>query len=417
MSTDLYSSVLYADGAEVDPDGLNNSQRFVQAMVTDQLLQTLIGSIAQLTAVNGNGFNDPEFSSQNGVNCPGVYAYALNVGGAHLRPGSANNKIQIAPGCLFQKIANCDGLKSTLVPYAFAGTEEFTLTNGDATSPRVDLLQMKLEYLDAVPGSVDFQDAVTRALTTNASANTRHKVQCTLSVKAGTPAASPRIPDPDAGFCAVGTVLVGNGWTTGGNPVTYGVDIAIATQAVLHDQRMPIRVSTNVVDPTAYKLVSNWALNASNVRVLSSNATNEMFIPCLGGLGRLIAVGWTHFNSTGGTKTLGSSGSGLGIFNRLTVPAHFSVNDDGDTAVPYYIFEANQAPSAGPTILQSTVSKIGCPIWTNGNRAPLEVHRLCAQAASGFTPTPFQGQLQMRVQNEVNSQDWYTTRWWIAKGL
>lgn len=417
MSTDLYGSQLWSDGAEVDPDNLNNAQRYVQAQVTDQLLQTLIGSIARLTAVNGNGFNDPDFGSQNGANCPGVYAYALNVGGAHLRPGSANHKIQIAPGTLFEKIANCDGLKSTLVPYNFAGTEEFTLTNGDATNPRVDLLQMKLEYVDDTPASVDFQDAVTRALTTNLSASTRHRVQCTLSVKAGTPAASPRIPDPDTDFCAVGSVLVGNGWTSGGNAPGFGIDIAITNQAVVHDQRMPIRVHTGLVDPTAYKLVTAWALNSSNVRVLSSNATNDMYIPCLSPLGRLLAVGWTHFASTAGTKTLGVGGTGLGISNRNTVPAHFSVNDDGDVAVPYYIFEANHAPSAGPTILQSTVNKIGCPLWTNGGRCPVEVQRLCAENKTNFTPTPFQGQLFMRVQNEANSQDWYTTRWWTAVGL
>lgn len=417
MSTDLFSTVLHEDGSEVDPDDLNDGQRHVQAMVTDQLLEALLGSIAQLTSPNGPGFNDPEFGSQNGANCPGVYAYAINIGGGHLRPGSANHKIQVAPGTLLQKVGNCDGAKSSLIPYKFAGTEEFTLTNGDPVTPRVDLLQMKLEYIDDTAASVDFQDAVSRALTTNISANTRHRVKCTLSVKAGTPAASPRIPDPDTGFCAVGSVLVGNGWTTGGNVPIFGVDSAATNNAVVHDQRMPIRMDTHLVDPTAYKLVTAWALNSNNIRVLSSNATNDMYIPCLTGLGRLIAVGWTHFNSTGGTKTLGLGGFGTGIAGRVTVPAHFSVNDDGDTAVPYYVFEGSQAPSAGPTILQSTINKIGCPVWTNGNRCPQEVHRLCANNAVNYTPTPVQGQLFMRVQNEANGQDWYATRWWVAKGL
>ena len=137
--TDPYTTFNWQDGMEVNVDVLNNGQRFVRAMHFDQVLQSMLGAVS-------NTATRPEFGGDDGGDASTLWAYCVSPGRAFLRQGSANNKIQIAPGTLLQKIATSDGNDATLVPFTFAGTEEFTLTNGDATNPRVDLLQMKLEY-------------------------------------------------------------------------------------------------------------------------------------------------------------------------------------------------------------------------------------------------------------------------------
>lgn len=363
MTTDLYSTVFFQDGEQFTFDDANNMQRFVRAQMTDQLLQELVGAAS-------NAGNQADIGGADGGNVSTLWAYTMNPGRAFLRQGSANNKIQLAPGTLLQKIANSDGNDATLVPFTFAGTEEWTLASGDATNPRVDLLQMKLEYITDTPVSVDFMDAATRALSTNPTANTRLRVQATLTVKQGTPAASPRIPDPDAGFVPVGSVVVGHGWTSATAP-TFGLDQVESGKAVVSDQRMPLAVRAHAVTPVMFFPVSNWSVDATWRDATASSGTNAMAVPYRGPMGRLVGVRIEHSAAFAGvnlgTYATGAVGAHGGIKGNSLTSASTAINE----LFARTAFEGAHNPNAGPTILPSTVNAIGMPLWQNGCRVPV----------------------------------------------
>lgn len=367
-TTDLFSQILYNDGEGLTADDLNGSQRFLGASLFDQVLEKLAGAVSLSSII------EPTFGGQNGADAPSLWAYALTPGGAYLRAGSGNDKIQIAPGTLLQKIANADGEAPTLVPFAFAGTEEWTISAG-GTNPRVDLLQMKLEYVEGGSETRDFEDSATRAKSTT-TPNKRRRVQATLSVKSGTAAASPTIPDPDAGCVPVGMALVGSTWTSATAP-TFGADLGAGTNALsVHDLRMPLVVRAFRVDPTAFKLETAWALASSNQYALSSSGTNKMYVGAQVGPGRLIGIGI----ELGGAASLSVTPQ-LGLMVNAFGSAPSSAFTQGHVLsgggtmlnapmLRYYRrdFEAHHTLGAGPVVQESATNKIGVPIWSNGYR-------------------------------------------------
>lgn len=159
MSNDSFKQVNINIGQEVRAVDLTNISRMVDARLFDQVLASV-----------GPNFGEADFFDLPGHVGTDIaltpYAYALTPGGAYLRQGSANDKVQIAPGTLFQKVAAADGLDAQMIPFTFLGTEEWTVPAGDATNPRVDLLQIKLEWetggaetrvfkIAAIPASID----------------------------------------------------------------------------------------------------------------------------------------------------------------------------------------------------------------------------------------------------------------------
>lgn len=353
-TTDLFSGTNQSDGEGITFGDMNDAPRFGMARLFDQILENLIGDVSLSQA-------DPEFSGLRGANAPNHLAYALHGGSAFLRQGSANNKLQIAPGVLFQKIANQSGAEPTLAPYSFVGSEEVAITAGDATNPRVDLVQMKLEWVAADSQSRDFQDAVTGANSTTTFSKKR-RVQCTLSVKVGTPAATPTYPDPDAGFVALAGVFVGTSYATG-TALTFGLDQAGAT-AVVHDQRMPLRVRGDEVWPRAMNILTNWTV--SNSGIISANVTNSLSIPVpCSAAQRLVGVRIEKDAAAAFTTSrlfTGGTASG-GDMNNV------AVTSAANNFIPYYTIEAGHAPALGVKCLPSAVNKICAPVWGAGRCA------------------------------------------------
>lgn len=408
MTTDLYSTVLYQDGEQLTFDDLNNGQRFLRAQLTDQILEKMI---AELASSAFGGPRNPELPGLGNLDVPVSFAYAINPGGAFLRQGSANNKIQLTPGTLHQKIANSDGLGSTLVPFTFFGTEEWTIASGDATNPRVDLLQMALSYTTDTLASVDFQDGTTRANTTTPNTPTRRRLQCLLSVKQGTPGASPVIPDPDTGCVPVGTAVVGHGWTSAGNAPIFGVDTAESGNVVIHDQRMPFGCRVYRVDPTAFKLETAWALASTNQVVTASNGTNKFFAPCPTHLGRVIAIDLrTDTAIAAGAVTIGAGRTAFGaapstVYLRgNTWSVDFNAGTNTKRA-RRQTFDGAHNPSAGPTIQPSVINLIGVPTWTSGYRTPT--------VPAGTEP----GWVELAVINQTNATSLGEVSWYVAGGL
>lgn len=360
MATDLFKQVLFNDGEELTYGDLNDQENFADAMLTDQILESLVGNFT-LTGV------DPLFSGAVQADAANHLAYCLRGGSAYLRQGSASNKVQIAPGVLFQKTANKTGNASTLLPYYFDGssTYEFTIAAGSA-NPRVDLLQMSLTMVSGNSQTRDFKDATTGAITSQ-TMNKKRQVQCTLSVKQGTPAASPTIPDPDAGYVAVGCVIVTSTYTTG-TSLTFGVDPSPTNNAFVWDQRMPMQVRCFRPSPETWRLATAWSLVAiaSGQAAQSSSTTNDLRIRISpgGNSSRLTALEFYKdvgaWSSTASSLNVpGSTGS-----NKLQALN----NGVARIIIPYYTLEQNFTLGGGITVVASTTNKIGAPAWSNGYR-------------------------------------------------
>lgn len=375
--TDLYSTMNIQDGMEADPNHANNFQRFLRAQMTDQALEKLIPFIAASTG----SFPSKQFelTGQGGANASTLYAYAMHPGSAYLIQGGANNVFGIQAGTLLQKVANADGSDSSLVAFTFTGTETWPAIANGATNYRIDLLQMQLSYITDTPASVDFQDAMTRALTTNPITATRRRVRASLTIKQGTPAASPVVPEPDAGFVPVAFVCVGAGWTSATAP-QFGFEAVASptTQAIVYDLRMPLGVQLHRVDPVLFKLQTAWALSNQNQTLTSSSATNNMYAMAQTGPGRLIGV---MIENTGvGAVFPGSFG--LLKLSAATPSANYVAANNmvGGTGGQSFItriyrkdFEQMHIPmGTGPTIQASVTNLYGPPLWSNGYRAMQE---------------------------------------------
>jgi hypothetical protein len=144
MSNDVFKRVNYTAGQEVRSQDLVDSPAFLESRLMDQVLGQLIPGPV-------DGFGDPEDLSQHPSSGFVVekWAYCLTApGGRPKAHPSDNTKIRISGGTLFQRVPGsaADGDEPVLLPYTFQGTDDITIAAGDATNPRVDVIQMKLEW-------------------------------------------------------------------------------------------------------------------------------------------------------------------------------------------------------------------------------------------------------------------------------
>jgi hypothetical protein len=378
MSTDLFTRVFYNDGEELTFGDLLNDSSAPAAQLTDQILENLIGNFSATTV-------DPTNNTLRGANASTLYAYCPSVGGAYPRPGSTNAKVQISPGVLFQKVANQTGTDSTLLAYSFVGTEEVTIANG-ATNPRVDLVQMQLQLVTGGSATRSFKDATTGIITSQTLNKTR-RVQCTLSVKQGTPGATPTVPDPDAGFVAIASVEVATTWAAG-TAIWMGCSTTSSATATMHDQRMPIKVKQYLASNSDAVLLSGTTYSAATGK-LSFSANNNCVVKCpSGGLGRV--VGFT----CNGDATVGNPFLTNGVLlGNCTAQGGFqspasnsqwnTLSQITNVATPQSTFYRtfDGAPNGGLVISFSSVNKICRPMWTSGDSHPFG-----QGVAAQFTP-------------------------------
>lgn len=281
------------------------------------------------------------------------YAFALSARSAYPRQGSANNKIKISRGTLFQAVS-----ASSMLAYTFDGTDEVTIADAAGATPRVDLVQVKIE-----------PDATTDGIRTKK----------TISVKQGTPAASPRVPDLDAGYVAYCTVVVGASYA---HASAFKIDDVSTADAVIHDQRLPIGLRTHSVAARNFQYWDTtsaaWSLSLlTDILTASGGSPGIVAALCPSDAsGRLVAAGMSQSQASvtpGPTQLImrigiNSSGTqinpslngisvGVGVIN---TPLHIEdVFGDWDLV---------HVPLAGPTVLPSTADHVGCPTWTNGHR-------------------------------------------------
>jgi len=301
MSTDLYADLLFNDGEGITHADLNNARAFPRARAFDQLLARLGGYLAADA--------DPDSPGEAGAD-PAVtsLAYTLAGGDCALAVGSVATKVKLLPGTLFQRIAAADGAEAQFLPYTVvAGDVDITITAGHATLNRIDILQVKLEYVEAGSESRDFKDAVTGALSTT-TPNKRRRVQATFSLKAGTPGATPSYPAPDAGYCVVGAVFVPATWTTG--VYSDGMGAAASTAAVMRQCSVPLNVEAVTVTPEEfdYTWATNWARDTDGDARASGGAATQLVVWCphAGQTKRIVGVDIVGLWATSGVVLLRS---------------------------------------------------------------------------------------------------------------
>lgn len=254
MSNDLFSGMLWSEGEGLTHDDLNNGRGYIEARIFDQLLSQLApGPLASATT-------DPDLVGLNGADLDTTsLIFTMSAGCGVLKQGSAATKVGTYGGTIFQKIAAADGEEATFIPYTLVDNEfDLTIGAGDAANPRIDIIQVKLEWVElaADQEARDFEDGVTRVLTTQNTVKKR-RVQATISLKAGTAGATPTYPAPDAGYAVLGAVRVPALWATG---ITHDRNPSAGVLAGLRQCSVPLRVQAFTVTPDEfdYAFATNW---------------------------------------------------------------------------------------------------------------------------------------------------------------
>lgn len=418
MTTDLYKQRLIGDGAVAVVEDVEDAQRFLGARLMDQILgQSLLSFIPTAPSLS-NYSNDLEFTSMHGVDpLTGPYAYTHNPGQAFLRQGTANSHLQISPGTILQKVATAaTGTEETLLAFTFDGTLEFAIANGDPSNPRVDILQMSLALVEGDPVSQLVDSATPPAVTlVSQSVNTTRRVVATLSIKQGTPASSPTYPTPDPGYVVIAGVVVGTNYV-GAAGFVFGADSAGAV-AVVHDQRMPIRLRTPTVKIGSFiQEASHWTVSQFGNFMTLASPTADLQAPLDSGsqMGRVVGVAQWMLDPTAFAMKLtsisinddGSHGVSLGgnaANNTATAATGFNKWHQIFTNLTQ--FQAAHAPNAGPTV-QAAANGMGPPLWSSGYR--------CPSYSSGFPLSYTTVTLQI---NTVTNLVVGPCTWYIAGGL
>lgn len=398
MTTDIFGRMLFNDGEGIEFADLTAIDARGQAILWDQIIAMLPQQL-----VTGATTVDPSFTdTQTLTSIP----YALSLTSTDARPiqGSANNKVKIAAGTLMQAIGTATGVEPALLAVMMPGTDEVTIANGDATNPRVDLIQIAMSYIQDTPTSRDFQDGTTRALTTT-TPNKRRRVAYALTVKQGTPAASPTYPTLDAGCVAIAAVVVGATYSGAAGLLDEDTTGAVA---VLHDQRVPIgRPDTQLIMPAQMLYDSTiWGLSSARSALIAGTGASGSSAGAVCQSmpqGRLLGIG--TLSNTVVTIT-GPSTIASAILVRLS-KLRWSDAGGGPSAAPpvltsvtlatanslsggsagwrtrFQSFSANLShlPAAGP-VVQANAAGVGAPIWTSGRRCPRD-------PGPASIPTPF----------------------------
>lgn len=371
VETDLFQRVYFNDGEGLTYGDLNDMQKFIQSHIWDGFYQKMAPGLVTATQPAASlDWTDFDLGGTNPADIDDTHAYALKGGAAFPIQGSTGRHVAITPGTLFQAIGAGDGLTPIFLPFTFTGAEEVQLALGDATNPRIDIVQMKLELVQADSQTRDFKDATTGVITSN-SMNKKMRVQCTLSIKQGTPAATPAFPTVDSGYVPICGVYVFATWdgVTVGHPINN-----FDSNAYIMDLRMPMHVTNYAVGANLIVPGTNSARNVTGAYVQTSNASNNfkaVFPNWIQG-GRVLGVTFSGNTLTTGQVYLGSLSvddayaySTIGTYkNHLGYLSGYASKQFG-----FKDFQATQRGASYTKEIDANAAGFGPPIWTSGYRS------------------------------------------------
>lgn len=258
--------------------------------------------------------------------------------------------------------SNVENVRAFRLTAAGAGT--LTTAVGDATNPRIDLVEVRALWTDADATVRNFEDETSRALTSS-STNKSRALSVTVQIKQGTPAATPTYPTPSSGFVALAAVYV---------PATHN---AVHDPANLRDLRMPLG-KVVAYDVYAHQMrrttlgggTNAWTLGDDDFRVEAPSDPCEVYALCPVGsqTGRLIGLGM--FGAVDGADCfLVDLDTGFIVgTNIANLTEDFPLLDATGAFRRKNMIElmANLAVEGAYPGLRATGTRIGTPIWCNG---------------------------------------------------
>lgn len=367
----IISELLYNDGEALDYNDLNNAQRHARSMLYDGVHGTLARVVERDYQPHVVSATEHAWTIGNGCQ-PYVSASTLTV--------------SFTPGAIGQKASGVPDGTDPLFLWYHMGLAEVSLTAGaaDATNPRWDIVQIKIEHAEGSAETRDF--STTAGVLSSVSFSKRRRTRLTASIKAGTAAASPTEPTPDAGYVKLCAIHI-------------AATATVITPTTVRDYRMPVGYRVIDLIPGIHcALDSEWVHDISGMVTSDNNATPRRIFayPQFGApfaSGRLLAVGVSaDQQNTGGTAILQS-------YNFGTV-----------TLTPATVLDIS-ASVLSTTDRYMEVALWDSAIWMDGTSAPS-----CqggAGNASGYgeatigagLSTTTMNKLVLKITNAANSQD------------
>lgn len=228
---------LYNDGESLDYTDLNEMQRFMRS----QLFDSVLGSMAW----NNTAWEHSTYPDVSQI-------YALRAGGEAYYAGSGGVSIAVNPGLLaIATVASWGGVLSgsgddvNLISAYYEGGL-FTFGANATGNPRWDILQATIANVEGGAETRDF--STTGGVLSSQSLNKTRTATITVSVKAGTAAASPVEPTPDAGYVKLAAIRLNDGYAGG-----------TARPDDLRDYRIPLGASAEKVIGRNMARTGTWA--------------------------------------------------------------------------------------------------------------------------------------------------------------
>jgi hypothetical protein len=363
MATDLYRDKLYNDGEGLTHGELNDTRAWMLARMADQLLEHQAGILGSV--------NDPSMWGQNGADTDlQSLIYTLTGGEAVIKQGTTATRVSTIGGTIFQKVASAAGTAPTFLPYTFAPDEfDLVIGAGDATNPRIDIVQVRLQLVDGGSESRDFKDAITGALTSTATNKTR-RVDATVSIKAGTPAATPTYPAPDAGYAVLGAIRVPATWTTGTTADGTG-----SASAGLRQCSVPLRIEPHTMSMGAdvlYNSATTWELISAGVAQATGGAGNDLVVWCPGGhTKRIVGVSITARWITSGVvhmRRIPWTAGGYSLAGAPVIDLSSVLVNADSTLRTYFAHLGNIADASEDSNPSAANGPIGDAFWAAGGK-------------------------------------------------
>jgi len=381
MANDLFKGQLFNDGEGLDYNDLNDLARMGVARMCDQLRLEATGQLGSTA--------DPE-----GQGSPLTLLIYTLTGGCAVLTNNGATQVTVRRGTIFQKIADPTGDEAQFLPYTLVNSEfNLTLTAGDATNPRIDIVQVKLEWESAVTQSRDFKDATTGVITTT-TPNKRRRVKATFSIKLGTAAATPSYPAPDTGYAVLGAVFVPATWTTG-----IDTDVGAAgTTARLRQCSVPLGVQAFTVHghemDYEYPNQSGWrrgiASDGNAIRgtayAASAGSTLAVWCPNAGPNARIVGILIVGKWVTSGTVTLKYDNAGTGTsYTSIASGPTFTLSglvQTGGTIVEKFMHMGQISDASSTSNPSAADGVLGDPAWATGGRSGPSVREIASSAPS-----------------------------------
>ena len=279
--------LLFNDGEALDYNDLNNAQRYMRSALYD-------GVLAQLARVH----ESQDWAGTNNLGGPRF----LSILGNGLAPTITGSSlvVSVASGECGQHTAGAIAGANTgddvnMIWHGFdtslAGTTyQFTSGAADATNPRWDILQAKIDHTTG--GSETRDSSTTAGVLSSASFDKERQTRLTMSIKAGTAAASPTEPSADTGYVKVFA------WRIEATATAI-------TAANFRDYRMPVGMTIIDVPARLWPRTGGYTESSDGMLVADGASIRTAQASPWGKwrTGRLVAVGLTSDTVAGSTAT------------------------------------------------------------------------------------------------------------------